>query len=98
MPNYLKIIRESVEFDLEDIQAEDKTQPSNDTSKCDKNRDYEILKKEVTNLLRRKIDDKKYKQKINKCRMTAMSAQDDHYLGKSHAPLRNAWRKVKNSQ
>ena len=80
---YQQIIRESDEFSKEDLE--------------DGSENYESLKCEVIHILQKKIDKKNYKNAIKQCRKTAINASEDWYVGDSRRPLKNALKKVRQS-
>ena len=70
---------------------------SKDDDNCENNLCYDDLKQEVLRGLRRKIDKENYKYQIKQCRDVAVSAQEEGFIGQSRRPLKNAWKKVRNS-
>lgn len=85
---YQQIIRESVEFSQEDLEA------SNKQAKDSVN-EYESLKHDVIRILKHKIDKKNYKNTIKSSRLNAIKAMEDWCVGDSQRSLRKALKKAK---
>ena len=87
---YQQIIRESVEFRKEDIEACD-----DDDLRSSLNQSYEHLKCQVIGILQKKIDKKNYKKTIRSCKQVIEEASEDWSIGSSYKPLRMTIKKIK---
>lgn len=85
---YQQIIRESVEFSQEDLEAGNKQAK-------DSANEYESLKHDVIRILKHKIDKKNYKNTIKSSRLNAIKAMEDWCVGDSQSSLRKALKKAK---
>lgn len=96
---YCKIIRESVEFEMEGLEDDKEEQEDDIMGQCiDDPEDYAQVKDEVLKLLQRKIDEKNYVYQLKDCRKTAKKVDKDYQLGTGYKALKRAYKSIKNSQ
>ena len=82
--NFCQIIRESVEFALEDLSDSDEEPTEGEIIQNSEEEDYESLKENVLKILTRLGDKKTYKKQYKICKKIADKAQDDHIIGSGY--------------
>lgn len=88
---YQAVIRESEEFTKQEIyqlNEQRRTGSKQTQKKGSQNPLYLEMKHDVLSILRKKVDNKKYKEVSKECRKTASKATDKWRLGESVRPLK----------
>ena len=90
---YEDIIRESIEFTLDD-EEEFEGSNSKDQDKPDDQLKYGEIKQQVLQILQRKMDRQEYKETIKSCKKTAKKATDTWCLGQSRKIIKAALKRI----
>ena len=88
-PKYQDVIRESMEFGINEIDSDEEESEEED-NEC-----YQNIKKQVLKLLERKIDAKNYRKVYKECKSTSKQANKTWIIGSSYKPLKRVIREIK---